>query len=98
MSKGRVWNKGKRNGGGGPPIVEVSKDSVGVNAESSVSGGVIDNKVDRIERVNRENWVSRAAWVDRKKSGKGQVSGSVSDDNGSVDSGSEEYESSDDST
>jgi hypothetical protein len=73
MSKGRVWNKGKRNSGGGP--VEGSKELAEAKAkkkdtlqqaESSSSGSVADeadNPINRVARMNRENWVVRPTRV-----------------------------------
>jgi hypothetical protein len=70
MSKGRVWNKGKRNGGGGPPEGSVShvvkKANPGTVDNNIVN---IDSKIDRVERMNRENWVVRPARVVREKEG-----------------------------
>ena len=71
MSKGRVWNKGKRNGGGGP--IEGSKELAEAKAQkkialqhqevsSDINGGV-SNPIDRVARMNRENWVERPTRV-----------------------------------
>jgi hypothetical protein len=75
MSKGRVWNKGKRNGGGGPPKDAASKAGADVKKSSSSQvGGTIaadnnivdpNNPINRVARMNRENWVVRQAPVKR---------------------------------
>jgi hypothetical protein len=56
MSKGRVWNKGKRNGGGGPPGGNKTKKPATESIEV-----VVDPRINTIERMNRENWVVRPA-------------------------------------
>lgn len=83
MSKGRVWNKGKRNGGGGP--AEGSKELArakalkkmgGMPAQANPEDGSLDNSdasvkepnpIDRVVRMNRENWVVRPARVKPEK-------------------------------
>jgi hypothetical protein len=60
MSKGRVWNKGKRNGGGGPP--EGTGYKAKLATEQQASGiEIIDptNPINQVKRMNRENWVDR---------------------------------------
>jgi hypothetical protein len=78
MSKGRVWNKGKRNGGGGPLEGKSSKLEAAANAsvnlsqeetntaQSGASVPSIDSRVDSIKPMNRANWVSRPARVTRE--------------------------------
>jgi hypothetical protein len=71
MSKGRVWNKGKRNGGGGP--VEGSKELAEAKAKKKIAlqqqdisadiNGLASNPIDRVARMNRENWVVRPTRV-----------------------------------
>jgi hypothetical protein len=71
MSKGRVWNKGKRNGGGGP--VEGSKELAEAKAQKKIAlqhqkvssgiNGEVSNPIDRVARMNRENWVVRPTRV-----------------------------------
>jgi hypothetical protein len=56
MSKGRVWNKGKRNGGGGPPEGSKTKKPAADSIEV-----ILDPRIDAIKRMNRENWVVRPA-------------------------------------
>lgn len=69
MSKGRVWNKGKRNGGGGPPVSSKSKDAKGAipSPEKALptdgNGGVKNERITTVKRMNRENWVTRPARV-----------------------------------
>lgn len=78
MSKGRVWNKGKRNGGGGPPESSKSKlpasTAAGNSSPKKVAtvpvvndGGIKDNPVNVVKRMNRENWVERPARVINKE-------------------------------
>ncbi|NEW05107.1 hypothetical protein GK047_03615 [Paenibacillus sp. SYP-B3998] len=60
MSKGRVWNKGKRNGGGGPPAGTGYKEKL--EAAQKASGiEIIDptNPINQVKRMNRDNWVER---------------------------------------
>lgn len=73
MSKGTVWNKGKRNGGGGPPpgtgYKEVLKKS-NSRTQPEVSNAAENNmptRIDRVERMNRENWVSKPARVKKEE-------------------------------
>jgi hypothetical protein len=71
MSKGRVWNKGKRNGGGGP--VEGSKELAEAKVQKKIAlqqqeisadvNGEASNPIDRVARMNRENWVVRPTRV-----------------------------------
>jgi hypothetical protein len=78
MSKGRVWNKGKRNGGGGPPgngkskVLPSSQDSSdGLQRIEPISteSSDINSQINRVERMNRDNWVVRPARAIRKESG-----------------------------
>jgi hypothetical protein len=82
MSKGRVWNKGKRNGGGGPPggskskLPTKSKDSSSYppqpqeTGSPESTGGFTDPRINTVERMNRENWVTRPDRVPgRNKNG-----------------------------
>jgi hypothetical protein len=72
MSKGRVWNKGKRNGGGGPTrsseskVQTSSKDSSSglqpIEPVSTESSGT-NSQVNRVERMNRDNWVVRPSRI-----------------------------------
>jgi hypothetical protein len=77
MSKGRVWNKGKRNGGGGTPASSKSKavtstkeSSTGLQPIEHVSTEISDahSQINRVERMNRDNWVVRPARAIRKES------------------------------
>jgi len=71
MSKGRVWNKGKRNGGGGP--VEGSKELAEAKEQKKIAlqqqeissdvNNEASNPIDRVARMNRENWVVRPTRV-----------------------------------
>ncbi|NHN29521.1 hypothetical protein [Paenibacillus agricola] len=78
MSKGRVWNKGKHNGGKGGPLKgtinprEVTRSTnkqLPHQEEQSPTenvGEVVDSRVDRIGRMNRDNWVSRPVRVNNE--------------------------------
>ncbi|NQX57798.1 hypothetical protein [Paenibacillus qinlingensis] len=59
MSKNRVWNKGKRNGGGGPAPGTSYKEKLA--AEQPFQAEVIDlsNPINQVKRMSRENWVER---------------------------------------
>jgi hypothetical protein len=64
MSKGRVWNKGKRNGGGGP--AEGSKELAEAKANKKMElqqQELTANPIDRVVRMNRENWVERPTRI-----------------------------------
>ncbi|MCU6794058.1 MULTISPECIES: hypothetical protein [Paenibacillus] len=80
MSKGRVWNKGKRNGGGGPPEGKSSKAIAAANKssiappqeESGMSEQAVVKEVTRVDQIkpmNRANWVSRPARITPEKKG-----------------------------
>ncbi|WNR46310.1 hypothetical protein [Paenibacillus roseipurpureus] len=66
MSKNRVWNKGKRNGGGGPAPGTGYKEKLAA-AQTELQVEVIDaaNPINQIKRMNRENWVERPTRVVR---------------------------------
>ncbi|MCR8630487.1 hypothetical protein [Paenibacillus radicis (ex Xue et al. 2023)] len=86
MSKGRVWNKGKRNGGGGPPGGSKNKAVTSKENPLQQAGAVpteshivdMDNPINRVTRMNRENWVVRPARIIRK--GSGNDEGNVKDE------------------
>jgi hypothetical protein len=71
MSKGKVWNKGKHNGGKGGPLLGKSSNINKVSFKSepapsqeegnSAEAGAIvaESRVDRIKKMNREHWISR---------------------------------------
>jgi hypothetical protein len=73
MSKGRVWNKGKRNGGGGPVVgskeLAEAKENKKLTLQQQELGsggsGNVDavNPIDRVARMNRENWVERPTRI-----------------------------------
>lgn len=76
MSKGRVWNKGKRNGGGGPPEGSKSKaastannNSTSTETEAPVTSEptASETRINTVKRMNRENWVERPARVTPKQ-------------------------------
>jgi hypothetical protein len=62
VSKRSVWNKGKHNGGTGAPLAgKANKTSAPIKSEASHEE--INIRIDRVERMNRENWVTRPARV-----------------------------------
>lgn len=69
MSKGRVWNQGKRNGGPSRDskgkVPTKSNESIGTveQTEAELAGisSEIDNPINSVKRMNRENWVVRPA-------------------------------------
>jgi hypothetical protein len=71
MSKGRVWNKGKRNGGGGPvegskELAEAKAQKKGAPLQEEINSDInreVPNPIDRVARMNRENWVVRPTRV-----------------------------------
>ncbi|WP_261305592.1 hypothetical protein [Paenibacillus andongensis] len=70
MSKGRVWNKGKRNGGGGPAPGTGYKEKLAAAMQAEgKSVEVIDlkNPINQVQRMNRENWVERPVRVNREQ-------------------------------
>lgn len=68
MSKGRVWNKGKRNGGGGPAPGTGYKEKLAAT-QPEVKAEVIDlsNPVNQVKRMNRETWVERQTRIAREQ-------------------------------
>lgn len=63
MSKKSVWNRGKHNGGG---LTSPKKqaDSASLNKDQSETNNEIKNEnldspINRVGRMNRENWVVR---------------------------------------
>ncbi|TXK79839.1 hypothetical protein [Paenibacillus sp. N3.4] len=69
MSKGRVWNKGKRNGGGGPAPGTGYKEKLAASQPETHKVEVIDlsNPINQVKRMNRETWVERQARVNREQ-------------------------------
>ncbi|NRF96287.1 hypothetical protein HQN89_36665 [Paenibacillus frigoriresistens] len=70
MSKGRVWNKGKRNGGGGPAPGTGYKEKLAAAMQADGKPvEVIDlkNPINQVQRMNRENWVERPVRVNREQ-------------------------------
>jgi hypothetical protein len=73
MSKGRVWNKGKRNGGGGPvegnKELAQAKEAKKLGDQQPEASPVLpnndeaNNPINRVTRMNRENWVERPVRV-----------------------------------
>ncbi|UQZ32160.1 hypothetical protein C2I18_00485 [Paenibacillus sp. PK3_47] len=63
MSKNKVWNRGKHNGGGLP-----KRNKPPVDAEASVSAPEepVNARIDTVKPMNRSNWVSRPARVTPK--------------------------------
>lgn len=69
MSKGRVWNKGKRNGGGGPAAGTGYKEKLATMQAEGKPAPIIDlkNPINQVQRMNRENWVERPVRVNREQ-------------------------------
>jgi hypothetical protein len=76
VSKGRVWNKGKHNGGppkGSKSIAPAKAiDSLRTNNESDAgvgapggNAGGTSHRVDLVKRMNRDNWVERQTRASR---------------------------------
>jgi hypothetical protein len=69
VSKGRVWNKGKRNGGGGPPKADkVTGSPQEVETTPTIKINV-EHRTERIKPMNRDNWVSRPPRSSHEKAG-----------------------------
>lgn len=75
MSKGKVWNKGKHNGGVGsksgnnPKITPKASDAVSrpetvAPVSPETMAGL--NRVNSVKRMNRDNWVVRPEHVVQK--------------------------------
>jgi len=72
MSKGRVWNKGKHNGGGlskkGPAGQPAGSGEVKLSDEAAnQSNPVPETRGSKVMRMNRENWVERPQRVVHKE-------------------------------
>lgn len=69
MSKNRVWNKGKRNGGGGPAPGTGYKEKLAAEQKEAGIVPEIDarNPINQVRRMNRENWVERPSRVVRQQ-------------------------------
>lgn len=77
MSKGKVWNRGKHNGGGLPPRKQYkelnppTKNTEGAQTEQPfVTADSIPTRVNTVQRMNRDNWVQRATPIKREDKGK----------------------------
>jgi hypothetical protein len=78
MSKNRVWNKGKHNGGppkGSKGIAPTkaagslsASNAVTADGSSGENNGGANNRVDLIKPMNRENWVERQTRESRNTS------------------------------
>jgi hypothetical protein len=69
VSKARVWNKGKRNGGGGPPKTDKAP---GISKEIDTVPKIninVEHRTERIKPMSRDNWVSRPARPNGHKPG-----------------------------
>jgi hypothetical protein len=73
MSKKSVWNKGKHNGGapkkGDPSSIKNDYDAAEKEPKHTVNEDT-NQRINRVERMNRENWVSRPARVKPEKTEK----------------------------
>jgi hypothetical protein len=69
MSKNRVWNKGKRNGGGGPVPGTGYKEKIAEAAKAEGKNPEIDynNPINQVRPMKRENWVQRPVRVIREQ-------------------------------
>lgn len=71
MSKNRVWNKGKRNSGGGPaPGTGFKEKLAAAQAEEKVEVIDLTNPINQVKRMSRENWVERPTRVLRENQSK----------------------------
>ncbi|MDF9841431.1 MULTISPECIES: hypothetical protein [unclassified Paenibacillus] len=70
MSKNRVWNRGKHNGGG----LQKRQHPEAVSASSETPDGSVQEpvnpRIDAVKPMNRSNWVSRPARVAPKDKGR----------------------------
>jgi hypothetical protein len=74
MTKGKVWNRGKHNGGGLPPRKEYKElNPPATNSTESthseqpvVTTDSIPTRVNTVQRMNRDNWVQRATPIKRE--------------------------------
>jgi hypothetical protein len=67
MSKKSVWNKGKHNGGSNKklddPVALKNAYQAAEQDSKQAKNEDTDNRINRVERMNRDNWVSRPARV-----------------------------------
>lgn len=77
MSKGKVWNRGKHNGGGLPPrklnkdLIPAANISESMQPELQVGkSDSIPTRINTVQRMNRDNWVQRATPIKRENKGK----------------------------
>ncbi|NOV04520.1 hypothetical protein [Paenibacillus planticolens] len=72
MSKNRVWNKGKRNGGGGPAPGTGYKEKLAEEAREEGKNPEIDyaNPINQVRPMKRDNWVERPVRVVRQQPNK----------------------------
>jgi hypothetical protein len=73
MTKGKVWNRGKHNGGGLPPRKEYKELNPATKSTEStqsdqtiVPTDSIPTRVNTVQRMNRDNWVQRATPIKRE--------------------------------
>ncbi|AJS58427.1 hypothetical protein [Paenibacillus sp. IHBB 10380] len=75
MSKGRVWNQGKRNGGPpkgskGKPLTRTNEGIPTVQPIEAIVAEInreIDIPINSVKRMNRDNWVQRPVREIRKE-------------------------------
>lgn len=77
MSKGKVWNRGKHNGGGLSPrklnkdLIPAANISESMQPELQVGkSDSIPTRINTVQRMNRDNWVQRATPIKRENIGK----------------------------
>ncbi|MFC5650292.1 hypothetical protein ACFPYJ_14370 [Paenibacillus solisilvae] len=70
MSKGRVWNKGKRDGGGGPAPGTGFKEKAKQTASDSAAEKAplippvdLSDPKNQVKPMKRDNWVTRPVRV-----------------------------------
>ena len=59
MSKNKVWNRGKHNGGGLSKKTQPGKETAGSAASSGVPEEPFNPRIDTVKPMNRSNWVVR---------------------------------------
>lgn len=69
MSKGKVWNKGKHNGGVSKRQAPAINKDLEKNGDAELidsNAGDTGNPIHSVKRMNRDNWVVRPARVVNK--------------------------------
>lgn len=66
MSKNKVWNRGKHNGGGLSKKNQPDKETAGSETSSEIPEETFNARIDTVKPMNRSNWVARPARVNPK--------------------------------